>query len=368
MPIILVAALMADVEFSCDALLKDNAYLAGAGEGLKSAPYQASEELQFFDQVRKTVLASLDIGELEEGALPAVFVRCARPRQQATVFEGAEKRTDLDLQNSKCWAGQLILAAPHGSSGWAVPLIDGTVDATVARLIRVGLGEVPLAVVYPQARQLSCHFDGALGDTASVRVELPANRRTVTIPEIVQVLQEQRVNCLLTPQVGPPGLWNDGDKYIPGEQAERLIQWIVTSELRSHFRPVIADIEQVTAVGRIDICLTDPDRVRGEPLHPAVIELKALRSRTSTNAPVSNRTNIAAVVSGHRQAKAYRKIKQATFGVLACYDMRLAKTDLNAECAVVKARRMYFDGAMECAILPIYGDTADAQHELAADA
>ena len=128
---------------------------------------------------------------------------------------------------------------------------------------------------------------------------------------------------------------------------------------------MLAEREQVTTIGRIDICLTDLS-ASAERRHPAVIELKALRSKSSTGGQVSERDIIAAVAGGLRQAKAYRVNKKAEVGMLACFDLRQTKSDLLSHNTVKKAHERYFDDRMAVSMLPIYGVPADAQDEIAA--
>lgn len=122
----------------------------------------------------------------------------------------------------------------------------------------------------------------------------------------------------------------------------------------------------MTTVGRIDICLTDTQATDPAKRHPAVIELKALRSKSSRGRVVTERTNLAAVAGGFRQAKAYRKKKCAIFGLLACFDLRKKKTDLLSNGTVQAARARYADAQMDVILLPIYGLPEDAQEEMAA--
>src|SRR5690606_13597279 len=118
--------------------------------------------------------------------------------------------------------------------------------------------------------------------------------------------------------------------------------------------------------GRIDICLTDPNAVAPAERHPAVVELKALRSRSSSGEAISERQNLAAVAGGMRQAKSYRVTKKAIVGVLACFDLRQTKTDLLGNETVKKALVRYYDDRMAVTLLPIYGLPEDAQEEVAA--
>jgi Holliday junction resolvase-like predicted endonuclease len=347
--------------------LEDQAFLAGGAAGLFAAEQEQDPILAFFDNLRRAMLESFDRSTAVAGP-PSVFVFSGdNPRQTARDFDPSVSRiTDINIKDPDDWQGKLVFAPKHGTNGWYVPLPDGSADAALELLESKGLGGLPVAIVYPEKRTLSCYKGGGTDDGEPIRLDLPAAVRKVTINDIFEVLEDVRKHGLLTPAKGPPGFWTDGANYVPGPESERHIQWIVQQQLRSNFRPILVDTEQETEVGRIDIVMTDTNAAHGK-LHPAIIELKALRSKTHNDNAVSATANLKAVVKGMRQAKAYRHAKQARYAVLACYDMRQVKTDMFALNVVVLAQAKYLtDDDIKAFILPIYGLTDDAQDEYAA--
>ena len=199
-----------------------------------------------------------------------------------------------------------------------------------------------------------------------MNLDLPAQSKPVSIADIFDVLEDVRRNCLLTPQIGPPGFWADGPGYEPGAEAERQIQWIVAAQLRSNFRPFMIDTEQITPLGRIDIVMTDPAPTSGNPLHPAIIELKALKSKSHGGSAFGESKNLRAVLKGMRQAKSYREIKEAKYSVLGCFDMRNIKTDILSVELCLMARDRYFqDERVQAFVFPVYGTSDGAQEEAA---
>jgi hypothetical protein len=260
------------------------------------------------------------------------------------------------------WRDPLLVSA-SATAGWSLPIV-GSIESAFDLLEEHGVGAEPVAVVYPTRRLISCYLRGAQGEPAPIRIMLPGVTRVVTMENMIDVIDEFRKNSLMTPQVCPPDFWIEANEHQPTEQIERYIQWGVAVALRNSFRPVQADIEHITPVGRIDICMTNTE-MGASPLHPAVIELKAFRSKTSTGGLVSRRKNILWAMSGHRQAKAYRNQKKAGMGLLACFDLRSIKEDLLGDKLVQASRAKYFDERMDSHIFNVYGTPEGAQEEAA---
>ena len=345
----------------------DAAFRAGAVEGLLLASEAPDDRYEFFGALRTSVLSSLELGDPASPLPPpSLFIRALRPREAAEQFGPSSVVIDIDLRDPQQWQGKLVFAAQHGTGGWAVEMPGSDLGHAIKALIDGGLGEAPIATVYATKRVISCAVEGAAAGALTLKLSLPASSRTISIKDIDEVLEIVRQEGFITPAVCPPNLWTDPANYIPGTETERLLQWCVAQEMRAHFRPILAEREQVTAIGRIDICLTDPNATDPAQRHPAVVELKALRSKSSTGGSVSERTNLAAVAGGMRQAKSYRVKKNALLGVLACFDLRKSKTDLLSNVTVQKAQGRYYDERMAVTLLPIYGLPEDAQDEIAA--
>lgn len=357
---------MDDAEFAAE-VVDDAAFREGGAAGLAAASSDEDPTLRFFDNLRRAALASLDLGQAGQG-FPSVFVLSERTaRSDARKIDpGATRLTDINLRQAGEWEGKLVFTASHGTGGWALTLPGNSADAAIDLLEQHGFGHLPVAVLYPQVRALSCYQKGGISENAPIRLDLPAQVRPVTISDIFAVLDDVRKNSLLTPQIGPPGFWKNAATYEPGPEAERTIQWIVAAQLRSSFRPLIVDSEQEISLGRIDLVITNPNPTEQVPLHPAVIELKALKSRSHGGTSFAQSKNIKAVIKGMRQAKSYREEKQARYSVLGCFDLRKEKTDILQASLCVLARTRYFtDERVQAFVLPVYGSTEDAQEAVA---
>lgn len=345
--------------------LSDKLFREGAAEGLRRVTDAPDATSEFFENVRSNLLKSLEL-DSEEPLKPAIFVLVAVPRQIASLYGTPAKIHDVELQGSNQWAGKLIFAAKHGTAGWAVPLIGNSVPDTIQAILAKSHGEHPAAVFYPEKRIISCAANGLAADSPSVRLSLPKNARELTMDELKRVMELVRQEGLITPSVCPPNVWSVPANYIPATETETQLQWCLAAEMRGYFRPLLVEREQVVSVGRIDICFTDLNAYGPEERHPAVVEVKVLRSYGSGKSPISEQTNIFALIRGMGQAKSYRVKKQAKLGALACFDLRKVKAPIIEHEAVQKATERYYDDRMATVMLPLYGIAEDAQDEIAA--
>lgn len=333
----------------------------GAGLGLQLTTTEEDPALHFFELVRQVVLQSIDGSKQQLTGEPAVFVMAQRPREESA-FLDATHLPDVDLGEANRWLGRIIVAAAHGRSGFSSPLTGGTVEASLAQIAASPLATQPLAIFYPEHRMLSCYRTGAL-DEGPRRFHLPSGTKPVTVAEILKAMEDYHSESLLSPGVGSPHLWAKASDYWAGDQLEKELQWGLVIELRSTFRPIKVEPEQNSPAGRVDILFTDPHR--NQPLHPATIEVKALRSRRSSGSPVSAPVTIKHVEDGYSQAAGYRAKYGAAIGFLACFDLRKKKTNILNNSKIRAARKKYFTTQMYDVIFPLFGTASEAQKYLA---
>lgn len=358
---------MRDLDDFKDLLLGEAAFLDGAIAGLAASTLSDEDPIHgFFRAVRRTTQVSLG-HDLNVVVAPAIIVLSDNARLEACKLNSeAKKITDIDLKSPDQWQGKILFCAPHGSGGWAFP-IEGDVDAGLQFLEESEFGKHPVVVVYPEKRMLSCYPEGAIAGSQPIRLPLPSVSKPVTIANIFHVLEEARQNSLMIP-ASALDLWKDGKTYTPRDQAERRVQSLVQAWLAAHFQPILVEVEQNTRIGRIDIIFINPNAVALGQRHPAVLELKVIRSKSQNGTGYSKRSNEIALAKGLRQAKTYRKVKDAKLGVLACFDMRETKDDIMAGPFCVAARERYFkdDADLDVRLFPLYGNTEDAHEEMAA--
>ena len=161
-----------------DQALDDLAYKEGGAAGLVAASADDDPTLRFFDNLRRAALESLDRAA-GLGTTPTVFVLSdEKARADARkVDPSASRLTDINLRQPGEWEGKLIFTARHGTGGWAIPLPNGSADAAVDLLEKFAFGHLPIAIVYPQSRALSCYQEGGVCEQKPIRLDLPVQTR-----------------------------------------------------------------------------------------------------------------------------------------------------------------------------------------------
>jgi hypothetical protein len=228
------------------------------------------------------------------------------------------------------------------------------------------LGDCTLIFAYRSNKLLVCRKSGVSDDAQ--RDPIRDTPPSATVDELMRALEFFHKRIVLIPSLCPEGIWERGreHQYVPGKRPEKCIQGELRTVLNSWFRNVVrADLEDKTEIGRIDVRLL---RAEGDqPLaYWAIIELKVVRSKRNAKgrkaaSAVSVTANVAAIVKGIRQARAYRVNRQAEEGVLEIYDMRQDKSlDLFRKRKVVEALSER-DPIPIYNIRPMFGGASDAR-------
>ena len=93
-----------------------------------------------------------------------------------------------------------------------------------------------------------------------------------------------------------------------------------------------------------------------------IMELKVIKSFTTTESKVSDSTNVEAIVKGVKQAGSYRANRFPEAGMLEVYDLRRDKSeDLTTRQDVSVARGAYSPPLM-VDVWPMYGSADDARN------
>lgn len=174
----------------------------------------------------------------------------------------------------------------------------------------------------------------------------------------------------LTPSSCADGVWAPGRAadYVPGPSPEKVIQEELEIALNFWFHGIVkAEIEDKTAIGRIDVRLLKKSVQERSLAYWAIIELKVIKSFANADAgqkpsTVGRAANVEAIVKGLKQVWAYRENRSAEEGLLEVFDLRKDKNeDLLAWADVIGAMR-------ECqpcpkhAVRPIFGSSDDARN------
>lgn len=117
-------------------------------------------------------------------------------------------------------------------------------------------------------------------------------------------------------------IWVDASKWIPQEQAERIIQKLLLVGLRTTFINHSVISEPPTTIGRLDLLILSKDSSIPDKY---VLELKAVRSHTSTGSDVQPSAMVKHLEDGVQQADEYRNNVGGTAAYLCVYDLRKTK-------------------------------------------
>lgn len=111
---------------------------------------------------------------------------------------------------------------------------------------------------------------------------------------------------------------------MPRPDTEGFLQNWTKIAINAGFQaPYSCEFEKPGTEGRCDLMLVSKHPTQpNTQVHHAVMELKVLRSRNSSDKPVSKAVNDAAVQKGLGQAIAYKTEQNAELAMLCCFDMR----------------------------------------------
>jgi hypothetical protein len=171
--------------------------------------------------------------------------------------------------------------------------------------------------------------------------QLRLSATAISLEDIFAVIDTIHERVLVTPnaQVPGPSLWAKARKHCPASKAEQLIQMHLRTGLTTAFPSCAVRPEQSQATGRLDLEIeetdwSDPTTVTRH----AILELKVLRSFTSTGSAVPARQTRDAVADGVTQVSAYRKERAARSSALCCFDMRPEFTAEKCFTGTIKVR------------------------------
>ena len=198
------------------------------------------------------------------------------------------------------------------------------------------LGQVPAVLFDPRGGLPEIrYYEQGLGDPNTCE-RILISGADISVDRIFQVIDHIYSEHLVTPDaqlLSVGKLWENPQRGVPVEQAEEMIQLHLLIGLQQAFRGCKVRVEEKDTTGRLDLELEEQDWV--DPtrfIRHAVLELKVLRSRGSTERTVSSTKTKEWVLSGVKQAAAYKAKRNAIATALCCFDMRDA--DTGNECFV----------------------------------
>lgn len=295
----------------------------------------------------------------ESAANLAVFVLVDYPRKVGEAY-GGKPFADPVAQRTPL-LGHMFFASPDATHGQFIPL-PVEPSEYLQWLEDRELGNYPIVAVYRDTKAIVTRRGGikdlALSD--AIRDEEPL----ATVQELVDALNHYHQRQVLTPANCPEGLWKSGlaHRYIPGESPEKSIQSDLVTVLNSWFHGVVwAEKEDSTNIGRIDVRLLTGRAERGLA-YWIILELKTIKSFTTTSSGVPASTNVDAIVKGVEQAASYQANRKAEEGMLEIYDLRQDKSDnLAANAKVLRVLENY-SPPPRVDVWPVFGSADDARN------
>lgn len=339
--------------------------LAAVTSLLPSLPdVRAAPTDRFSHAVRLLIEKRAQAGWPNEGNSDlAVFVLADYPREIGEKFGGVPF-ADPTAQCTPL-LGRVFLSSLDASHGQFIQL--PTEEHEILEWLEDnGLGDRTIITVYRKAKELIVRPTGTAG--AANQEYIRDQKPKATIEELDEALQHYHKRQVLTPVGCPEGVWEpkSAQKYVPGPQPEKSIQFDLTRILNSWFRDVVwAEYEDQTNIGRIDVRLLERGATGGLR-YWTILELKVIK--TFTNAPpgtqastVSDTSNVDAIAKGVRQAASFQENRDAEHGMLEVYDIRKDKTeDLTERSEVTTALKSYATPP-KIDVWPMFGSAEDAR-------
>ncbi|MDI7660206.1 hypothetical protein QLZ26_08815 [Cronobacter universalis] len=133
-------------------------------------------------------------------------------------------------------------------------------------------------------------------------------------------------SSLITPTANESAdlkLWSDPAKFYPYKNIEKSIQGRLHSYFSANFGCNFLVLPEITtAGGRLDLLLISKSSEGGRQINHALLELKALRSFSSSGGTnYQNNTQLEWIDKGMRQALEYKNAHNPYHSILCCFDM-----------------------------------------------
>ncbi|MCP1909631.1 hypothetical protein J2R96_002111 [Bradyrhizobium elkanii] len=266
-------------------------------------------------------LRAQNAGAVHDEKNVAIFLISDRPRELAKTI-GAKHHPIMD-DGSQPLTGRIWISPATFVSGFSLN-IDGE-DAAVAfeQVGALGLGSLAACVFNPKATEQEIRFYPKGLDDDALVIKFSVSNIALDFAALDQVLDTFHAQNFITPDATHDILdpWKVAAKYQPRTNTEAFFQaWLKTALTIVFWRTIVVRFEVPGTEGRCDLLLMSR---QGDAWQcQAVLELKVLRSLTSTGKPVAQTVASQAIADGVLQVVSYKTQNAAKLGVLCCYDMR----------------------------------------------
>ena len=215
--------------------------------------------------------------------------------------------------------GAYIVSTTSSGNAWKIPETGEDHQVNCEKIADSGLQGMVAVIMGVKTGHLLVLPSGIDGTSWSINLQqstLSLDDRLIT--SHLNAFAKENLNSSET----RGDIWIDAGKWIPQEQAERIIQKLLLVGLRTTFINHSIIPEPPTSMGRLDLLILSknpgiPDKY--------VLELKAIRSHTSKGTTVANSAMVKHLEEGVVQADKYRKNVGGTAAYLCVYDLRKTK-------------------------------------------
>lgn len=266
-------------------------------------------------------LRAQNAGAVHDEKKVAIFLISDRPRELGKTL-GAIHKPIMD-DGSQPLTGSIWISPATFVSGYSLNIEGANAAAAFEQVVTLGLGSLAACVFNPEATEQEIRFYPKGVDDDTRVIKFSVSSIALDFAALDQVLDTFHTQNFITPDATHDILdpWKVAAKYQPRENTEAFFQaWLKTALTIVFWRTIVVRFEVPGTEGRCDLLLMSQ---QGDAWHcQAVLELKVLRSLTSTGKPVAQTVASQAIEDGVLQAVSYKTQNSAKLGILCCYDMR----------------------------------------------
>lgn len=238
--------------------------------------------------------------------------------------------------------GAYLVSRSSSGNAWKIPDTGADHQENCEKIAGCNLEGMVAVVLGVKQDHLLVLPDGIAGTSWSVSLK----KNTLNLDDsLINSHLEAFANENLNSPDTRKDIWIDAAKWIPQEQAERIIQKLLLVGLRTTFINHSVLPEPPTSKGRLDLLILSKQKDNADKY---VLELKAVRSKTSTGTDVPASSMVRHLEDGIKQADSYRKNVGGTAAYLCVYDLRKTKggplvEKTEPKCAAVDVRLRIFN-------------------------
>ncbi len=215
--------------------------------------------------------------------------------------------------------GVYLVGRSPNSNAWQIPNTGDNHQSNCESVLKAGLGDATAVVLGINSDNVVYLPNGING--SNWLLKLNSTNNPLDDPTLSAYLENFNEENLNSPETRGD-IWIDASQWIPKKLAEKAIQKMLVIGLRTAFLEHVVLVETTLTNGRADLWIKSRNSSSSENV---ILELKAIRSKSSSGKDVAESTMISHLDEGVTQASEYRKKVGGTAAYLCVYDMRKSK-------------------------------------------